>query len=62
MPAPPRPSCPVCGRPVSPPGDAAPFPFCSPTCKLVDLGHWLDGNYRIPDPDVAGASYPGDDE
>ncbi len=26
------------------------FPFCSPACKLVDLGRWLDGSYRIPGP------------
>jgi uncharacterized protein len=23
------------------------FPFCSERCKLVDLGAWLDGDYRI---------------
>ena len=23
------------------------YPFCSERCKLIDLGHWLDGNYRI---------------
>ena len=26
----------------------APFrPFCSERCKMVDLGRWLDGTYRI---------------
>jgi hypothetical protein len=24
------------------------FPFCSERCKLIDLGRWLDGKYRIP--------------
>jgi endogenous inhibitor of DNA gyrase (YacG/DUF329 family) len=24
------------------------FPFCSERCKLIDLGAWLDANYRIP--------------
>ncbi len=24
------------------------FPFCSERCKLVDLGKWLGGEYRIP--------------
>jgi endogenous inhibitor of DNA gyrase (YacG/DUF329 family) len=24
------------------------FPFCSEHCRLVDLGRWLDGAYRIP--------------
>jgi endogenous inhibitor of DNA gyrase (YacG/DUF329 family) len=23
------------------------FPFCSDRCKLVDLGVWLDGRYKI---------------
>jgi endogenous inhibitor of DNA gyrase (YacG/DUF329 family) len=23
-------------------------PFCSLTCRLVDLGVWLDEGYRIP--------------
>ncbi len=21
------------------------FPFCSERCKMIDLGHWFDGNY-----------------
>ncbi len=24
------------------------FPFCCERCKLIDLGAWLDGDYRIP--------------
>jgi len=24
------------------------FPFCSNRCKLIDLGAWLDAEYRIP--------------
>jgi endogenous inhibitor of DNA gyrase (YacG/DUF329 family) len=23
------------------------FPFCSRRCKLMDLGTWLDGEYKI---------------
>lgn len=23
-------------------------PFCSERCRMVDLGHWLDENYRVP--------------
>jgi hypothetical protein len=23
-------------------------PFCSSRCRLVDLGNWLGGRYRIP--------------
>jgi endogenous inhibitor of DNA gyrase (YacG/DUF329 family) len=24
------------------------FPFCSDRCRLIDLGRWIDGSYRIP--------------
>jgi endogenous inhibitor of DNA gyrase (YacG/DUF329 family) len=24
------------------------FPFCSPRCRLIDLGRWLGESYRIP--------------
>jgi len=44
--------CPICrktiwiedpkGHPKSPH-----FPFCSERCKLVDLGSWFDGHYKI---------------
>lgn len=26
-------------------------PFCSKQCKLIDLGAWLNGQYRIVEPD-----------
>jgi endogenous inhibitor of DNA gyrase (YacG/DUF329 family) len=25
-------------------------PFCSPSCKLADLGNWMSEVYRIPGP------------
>lgn len=53
---PPAKPCPICGK------NAAPRfrPFCSARCRLIDLGRWLGGNYRIagdeppddPDPDA----------
>jgi uncharacterized protein len=24
------------------------YPFCSNRCKLIDLGRWLDADYKIP--------------
>jgi uncharacterized protein len=41
--------CPICKK-VLPdvPADFGPRPFCSTPCKMVDLGNWLDGSYRIP--------------
>jgi hypothetical protein len=38
--------CPTCGGPV--PSTTEAFPFCSPRCRLVDLGRWLGEEYRIP--------------
>jgi endogenous inhibitor of DNA gyrase (YacG/DUF329 family) len=46
--------CPRCGGSATKDGNKA-FPFCSVRCQLVDLGRWLDEEYRIPaepaDPD-----------
>ena len=43
-------TCPICRKEARRRPDNAAFPFCSPQCKLVDLGRWLDGNYRVPGP------------
>lgn len=43
----PRPRCPTCRKPVSWSGNPS-RPFCSWTCKVIDLGGWLDEAYRIP--------------
>ncbi|MFW6161118.1 MAG: DNA gyrase inhibitor YacG [Planctomycetota bacterium] len=40
--------CPICREPVAP--TAPCFPFCSRRCKLIDLGRWLGGEYRIEEP------------
>jgi uncharacterized protein len=39
--------CPICGKPISKDNR----PFCSSRCKTIDLGCWLDGNYRLPSED-----------
>lgn len=41
--------CPTCKKRVEPEGKA--FPFCSERCRLVDLGNWLGGRYRIASTD-----------
>jgi endogenous inhibitor of DNA gyrase (YacG/DUF329 family) len=46
--------CPTCRRPVTATAGQAVtrpgyFPFCSGRCKLIDLGAWLDADYRIAD-------------
>ena len=40
--------CPICERPVAPRADNKAFPFCSPRCKIIDLGQWVDEKYRVP--------------
>jgi uncharacterized protein len=42
-------------------------PFCSERCKLLDLGKWIDGKYRIPaepvpSPDGEAEEDPNSDE
>ncbi len=44
--------CPICHKQVKVSSqeqaeEAKFFPFCSQRCKLVDLGGWLDGKYKI---------------
>jgi len=60
-------SCPTCRRRVRVlQGDLSKlprfFPFCSARCKWIDLGAWLDADYRIPSkPDEESeGSAPGD--
>jgi endogenous inhibitor of DNA gyrase (YacG/DUF329 family) len=39
--------CPHCGKPSEWEGNPH-RPFCSERCKLIDLGRWASGKYRIP--------------
>ncbi len=62
--------CPACRRPFALSIDPKSsqhqsFPFCSERCKLVDLGAWLDAEYRIPsqpDEESEDALYDGFDD
>lgn len=40
--------CPSCRKPVAPRGANPTFPFCSPRCRMIDLGKWLGEVYRVP--------------
>ncbi|MBD3181607.1 DNA gyrase inhibitor YacG [Candidatus Poribacteria bacterium] len=45
--------CPICGKDVDiPKKNKLPpnFPFCSKRCKLVDLGRWLNEEYKFFEP------------
>lgn len=52
MPVPKKPAkllrCPSCGELVQPKDEY--FPFCSDRCRLVDLGKWATGAYKISSP------------
>jgi len=62
-----RATCPTCAKPARRGAAAAdpvrgvdPFPFCSFRCQAVDLGRWLDEDYRIPDAfDQSGGGIDG---
>jgi endogenous inhibitor of DNA gyrase (YacG/DUF329 family) len=44
-------ACPRCGAAIAWPGNPQ-RPFCSFTCRLLDLGNWLDERYRIAGPEI----------
>lgn len=57
--------CPICQAPCPPRAENKAFPFCSHRCQLIDLGHWLDGDYRIagePVDDVPASPGDGDSD
>jgi endogenous inhibitor of DNA gyrase (YacG/DUF329 family) len=55
--------CPTCKQPVAERSVNPGFPFCSERCRLLDLGRWFDGQYRIPgDRAGDGAAGPGGDD
>jgi uncharacterized protein len=40
--------CPTCRAAVAKDDDY--FPFCSDRCRVIDLGKWASGEYRISSP------------
>jgi endogenous inhibitor of DNA gyrase (YacG/DUF329 family) len=49
--------CPICDRLMEGTSreEWPQLPFCSDRCKLIDLGRWLGGAYRLPDPEATEA-------
>ncbi|MBN2242373.1 MAG: DNA gyrase inhibitor YacG [Acidobacteria bacterium] len=43
--------CPLCGKEVKDLKQPC-RPFCSERCKLIDLGNWISGEYRVPLPET----------
>lgn len=40
--------CPICGGEVGPRKENPCFPFCNARCKTIDLGKWMNEEYRVP--------------
>jgi uncharacterized protein len=47
-------TCPTCHKPAAERAQNQAFPFCCERCRLIDLGKWLDEEYRIPAEDQHG--------
>lgn len=44
--------CTICNGPAKPRADNPDHPFCSARCKMIDLGKWLNEEYRVPAEDL----------
>ena len=53
--------CPICRTEVAW-EDNPHRPFCSERCRLIDLGAWAEGRYRIPGKKIAEEERQDDDE
>lgn len=52
--------CPLCRKPL--PEEPGAFrPFCSWRCKMLDLGRWLEGGYRLPGPEDEHGGEPDEE-
>ncbi len=55
------PKCPVCRKPIELRPDNPHFPFCSDHCQMVDLGRWINEEYRMPiDQNATERALPND--
>lgn len=41
-------TCPICKKSVALESDNV--PFCSDRCRLIDLGKWASGDYKVSSP------------
>lgn len=55
------PKCPICDAESKPRAENKLFPFCSPRCKTIDLGNWLNESYRVPS-ECQSDEHDSDDE
>ena len=52
--------CPTCKAPVSWVASSPERPFCSPRCRLIDLGAWAAEEHVIPGDDDEGDVFSED--
>jgi len=52
--------CPICGSESKPRAKNPSFPFCNPRCKTIDLGKWMNEEYRVPVDDSSDEDDSGD--
>jgi len=56
-------TCPTCAKPSAPMAENPAFPFCSARCKTIDLGRWLNEEYRVPvQPEDGSEDVPSEEE
>jgi endogenous inhibitor of DNA gyrase (YacG/DUF329 family) len=53
--------CPTCGKPAQW-QDNPSRPFCSERCKLIDLGRWVDEEYRVPTESVTTEEFQPEEQ
>lgn len=51
-------SCPNCKKPSNPDFE----PFCSKTCKNIDLLRWMNEDYRIPSQEPVEVDEEGEED
>ncbi len=52
--------CPICRKPVDLSSSNRFRPFCSERCRMVDLGKWAGGDYRVTGNKVEDREHPDD--
>ena len=55
-------ACPACGKPAVYAESNPSRPFCSPRCRLTDLGGWASEAYRSPSQPGQGEGSGGDED
>jgi endogenous inhibitor of DNA gyrase (YacG/DUF329 family) len=54
--------CPECGKATEYSPENEYRPFCSKRCKLIDLGEWIEGRYKINSEENSQGSQYMEDE